>query len=233
MNLRVAVLAATASLLGVLHLAISRTGQRFLVGDLRTADAGFDVELALQAVDDDLEVQLAHPGDHDFACRLIGLHAERRILGHQLAETLPELLLVGLGLRLDRERDDGLRKVHRLEHDRLLLVADRVAGRDAFQADRCGDVTSVDFLDLFTLVGVHLQQATKPLALLLRRVEGRRSRGHDAGIHPNECQLTDERIGHDLERQRRERCVVRRLPFHDRVRPLIRIETFDRRHIHR
>ena len=62
-----AVLAAAAGLLGVLHLAVGRTRQRFLVGDLRTADARLDVELALEAVDDDLEVQLAHAGDDDFA----------------------------------------------------------------------------------------------------------------------------------------------------------------------
>ena len=69
MDLDVAVLAAAAGLLGVLHLAVGRAGQGFLVGDLRTADAGLDVELALQAVDDDLEVQLAHAGDDDFAGR--------------------------------------------------------------------------------------------------------------------------------------------------------------------
>ena len=41
-------------------MALGRRGERFLVGDLRLADAGFDAELALEAVDDDLEVQLAH-----------------------------------------------------------------------------------------------------------------------------------------------------------------------------
>jgi hypothetical protein len=134
-DLRVAVLAAAARLLGVLHLAVGRAGQRFLVGHLRAADARLDVELALQAVDDDLEVQLAHAGDDDLAGLLVGLDAERRVLGHQLPEADAELLLVGLRLRLDGERDDRLREVHRLEHDRVLLVADRVARRDALQAD--------------------------------------------------------------------------------------------------
>ena len=81
-----------------------------------------------------------------------------------------ELLLVGLGLRLDRERDDRLREVHRLEHDRVLLVAHRVAGRDALQADRRGDVARVDFLDFLALVRVHLQQAADALGALLGRV---------------------------------------------------------------
>ena len=118
MDLRVAVLAAAAGLLGVLHLAVGRTRQRFLVGHLRLADARLDAELALQAVDDDLEVQLAHAGDHDLAGLLVGLDAEGRVLGHQLRQADAELFLVALGLRLDRQRDDRLREVHRLEDDR-------------------------------------------------------------------------------------------------------------------
>ena len=220
-----AVLAAAAGLLGVLHLAVGRPRQRLLVGDLRTADARLDVELALQAVDDDLEVELAHPGDHDLAGLLIGLDPEGRVLRHQLAEPLTELLLVGLGLRLDGQRDDRLREVHRLEHDRVPLVADRVAGRDRLEADRRGDVARVDFLDLLALVRVHLQQAAETLGLLLGRVVDRRPGRHDARVDADERELTDERVGHDLEAQRRERRVVRRRPLDDRVRPLVRDRT--------
>src|SRR5207342_3547587 len=49
MNLHVAVLAAAAGLLRVLHLAVRRARQRFLVRDLRLADRRLDAELALQA----------------------------------------------------------------------------------------------------------------------------------------------------------------------------------------
>jgi hypothetical protein len=102
----VAVLTASASLAHVTPFAIRRTGERLLVGDLRLADARIDAELALQAVDDDFEVQLAHAADDDLAGLLVGVDAERRILRHQLGETLTELLLVALRLRLDRQRDD-------------------------------------------------------------------------------------------------------------------------------
>ncbi len=44
---------------------------RFLVGDLRPADIGADLELTDQAVDDDLEVQFAHPGDDRLAGFLV------------------------------------------------------------------------------------------------------------------------------------------------------------------
>ena len=111
--LRVAELAAAAGLANEAPVAFGRRGQRFLVSHLRLADAGLDAELALEAVDDDLEVQLAHAGDHDLAGLLVGADAEGRVFGHQLRHALAELFLVGLGLRLDGERDDRLRELHR------------------------------------------------------------------------------------------------------------------------
>src|SRR5262245_59623567 len=66
-------LTATAGLLRVAHLAIGRTRQRLLVSDLRLANARFDAELALQSVDDDLEVELAHAGDDDLTGLFVGL----------------------------------------------------------------------------------------------------------------------------------------------------------------
>ena len=234
-----AVLAAAAGLLGVLHFAVGRTGQRFLVSDLRLADRGLDAELALEAVDDDFEMQLAHARDDDLAGLLVGLHLEGRILGHQLLEADAELLLIGLGLGLDRERDDRLREVHRLEHDRMLLVAQRVAGRHALQADRRRDVARVDFLDLLALVRVHLQQAADALGALLRRVVDRRTGGEHARIDAEEGELTDERVGHDLERERGERRAVfrRTLDQHGvrivRIDLLVRVDAGDGRHVER
>ena len=134
--------------------------------------------------------------------------AEGRVFGHQLGHALAELFLVGLGLRLDGERDDRLREDHRLEDDRLLLVAQRVAGRHRLEADGRGDVAGVDFLDFFALVGVHLQQAADALGLALGGVDHRGARGQRARVDAEERELADERVGHDLERQRRERLLV-------------------------
>jgi hypothetical protein len=42
------------------------------VGHLRLADVGFDAELALHAVDDDFQVQLAHARDDGLATFFVG-----------------------------------------------------------------------------------------------------------------------------------------------------------------
>ena len=63
-------------------------------------------------------------------------------------------------------------------------------------------------MNLFALVGVHLDQASDALLAALGDVVDRVARVQLARIHADERQLTDERVGHDLEHQRGERLAV-------------------------
>src|SRR5262249_7051288 len=67
------------------------------VGNLRPADGGLDLELTLHAVDEHLEVQLAHAGDHGLAGLLVGPDVESRVLLGKTRERRGHLLLVDLG----------------------------------------------------------------------------------------------------------------------------------------
>ena len=204
-----AVLALAARLADELALdLVDALADGLAVRDLRTADIRVDLELAHHAVDEDLEVQLAHAGDDRLPGLLIGVHAERRIFLGQLAQRDAQLVLVGLRLRLDRDVDDGVRELHALEDDRLLVVAERVARARVLEPDRRADVAGAHLLDLLALVRVHLQQARHALALVLARVVDVRAGLQHARIHAEEGQPADERVGRDLERQRRERRVV-------------------------
>src|SRR5207247_11388050 len=63
-DLDVPVLAAAARLADELAFDVfDAPANRLAVGHLRPADIGVDLELPLHPVDDDLEVQLAHPAD--------------------------------------------------------------------------------------------------------------------------------------------------------------------------
>ena len=125
-----------------------------------------------------------------------------------LREGHAHLFLVGLRLGLDRDRDDRLGEVHRLEDDRGVLVADRVAGRDVPQADGRRDVAGPDLLDLLALVGVHLEQPADALAWSLGRVEDGGAGVEVPRVDAEEGELADEGVGHDLEDERREGRVV-------------------------
>ena len=113
----VAVLALAARLADEPAVALGRAADRLAIRDLRLADVGRDVELAHHAVDEDVEVQLAHAGDEGLGRLRVGVDAEGGILFGQALERDRELVLVGLGLGLDLDLDDRLGEGHRLEHD--------------------------------------------------------------------------------------------------------------------
>ena len=98
---------------------LDRPADRLAVGDLRAPDVGLDAELALHAVDEHLEVQLAHARDLGLAGLLVGPHLEGRVLLGEAAERDRHLLLVDLRLRLDRDLDHGLGEDDVLEVDRV------------------------------------------------------------------------------------------------------------------
>src|SRR5437660_564661 len=104
----------------------------------RRAYVRFHAELAIHAIDDDLQVQLAHPGDDGLAGFLVGAHAERRVLLREAVERHAHLLLIGLGLGLDCHVDHRFREHHLLEDDDLVRIAQGFTGGDVLQAYRSG-----------------------------------------------------------------------------------------------
>jgi len=228
----VAVLARAARLADepALHL-LDRAGCRLAVGHLGPADVGVDLELAHQAVDDDLEVQLAHPRDERLPRLLVGRDAEGRVLLGEPREALSELVLVALRLRLDGDRDHRVGERHRLEHDRRRLDGERVAGRRLLEPDGGGDLARADLLPLLAVVRVHLQDAPDPLGATARRVEHAVAGLHLAGVDAEVRELADVRVGHDLEDEGRERRVLRGRPRDLVVR--LRVGALDGRDVER
>jgi hypothetical protein len=123
----VTVLAVTTRLADEPALGFGLLRDGFAISDFGFSDVGLDLEFTLQTVDDDFEMELAHTGDDRLTRLFVRKGAERGILLSELLKTQPELVEVGLGLRLDGDRDDGLGKRHALEDDRIFLLAESVA----------------------------------------------------------------------------------------------------------
>ena len=158
-----AVLAASTGLADVLALRLRHLADGLAIRNLWLAHVGLHAKLAHHAIHQDFQVQFAHAGDDRLPAIRISRNFERRIFLRQLAQCDTHLFLVALRLRLDCNRDDRRRKLDRLEHDRIVLVADRIARGDVLHADARADIAGVDFADFLTLVGVHLQQASNAL----------------------------------------------------------------------
>ena len=144
-----------------MNLPSDSTG--FLIGlavrHLRLADVGFDAELALHAVDDDLQVQLAHAGNDGLARLFVGVHAERRVFLRQaIAAPCPSFP--------GRPWSSAPRPCEITGSGNTILssmmafsASQRVSPvMTSLQTDRRGDVAGAHFLDLLALVGVHLQR---------------------------------------------------------------------------
>src|SRR4029079_2664555 len=126
-----AVLAATTGLRDELALdPLDRPAEGLAVGDLRAADVRVHRELAHQAVADNLEVELAHPGDQRLAGLVVARDADGRVPRGEPLQACAELVLVGLGLRLDRDRDHRLGGIHKLElYPRRVVLKGGAPGR--------------------------------------------------------------------------------------------------------
>src|SRR5919197_2313648 len=208
---RVAVLAAAAGLTDEPAFdLLDRAPERLAVGDLRAADVRVHRELAQEAIDDDLEMELAHARDQGLAGFLVAPDAEGRVLLRQALQARRELVLVGLRLRLDRDGDDGIREVHRLEPDRGGVDRERVTGRRGLEADRRGDLAGADLVALLAVVRMHLEDPADPLRLAGGRVHYPVAGLDLAGVDAKISQLADVRVRHHLEDERREGLVVRR-----------------------
>ena len=120
-------------------------------------------------------------------------------------------------MALHRYADDRFREAHALQDHRIGRVAQGVAGLGIGQRDQRDDVAGARLFDRIGFLGEHLDHAADLLALAAGGVLHRGALGQHAGVHAHEGQRAVGVVD-DLERQRRERLVVRALALADRVR---------------
>jgi hypothetical protein len=188
-KLHLGILSAATGLLLMRVLVLGVVANGLTVGDLRFAHIRFDVEFALHALDDDLEMQFAHAGQNRLTSLGIGIHLQRRIFVDQLVDCDAQFLLVRLRPRLDRELNDGRGEIDGLERDRVTVGANRVARAGCLQTDGGTDVARENLLDFFTLVGVHLHQTADAFLLVLGRVQDRVAGAEPSRVNAEEAKL--------------------------------------------
>src|SRR5680860_641547 len=101
-------LPGAASLLLVGVVDIGTLGDRLAERHLRGADIGLHIELAPHAIDNDVEMQLAHALDDGLAGLMVDRNAERGIFLGETMQRDPKLLLVAFGLGLHRALDAAI-----------------------------------------------------------------------------------------------------------------------------
>ena len=153
-------------------------------------------------------MQLAHAADDRLAGVFVTMYAERWVFLGQRLQGTRELVLVGLGLRLDRHVDDRLGEVQALQDDRVVLVAEGVAGGRVLEPDQSDDVAGISDVVRLTMVGVHLDDPPDAFLAVACRVEDRVALGEHARIDAGEDELAEVLVSHDLERKGRKGLLV-------------------------
>ena len=205
----VTVLAAAAGLLDQLAFAASGLSDGLAVGDLRSAGVSLDLELAADAVDDDLQVEFTHSGNDRLPGFLVGLDHEGRILFGETAECHAQFFLVGFGTGFDGHRDDRFRESRGLENHVVVFGGEGIAGGDILDADHGGDVTGVAGVDVLMLVRLDLNQTADALGAAGAGIVNRVALADDAGINAEENQFANELVGPEFESEGNELFVVR------------------------
>ena len=156
LNFTMSVLTTSTGLLCIFVFLIDRLCKCLFVCNLRCSDVCFYLKFAEQTVNDDLKMKLAHSCDDRLSCLGIRVCTERRVFLGKLRKRLTHLALCILRLRLDRELDNGLRELHGLKDNRMLLITDRIAGRRKLKAYGSGYITGIHLIQFLSLVCMHL-----------------------------------------------------------------------------
>ena len=130
------------------------------------------------AVDEDLEVELAHPGDHGLAGVDVGADAERRILDRRARSSAwPSRAWSVVGRGLDDDADHRLGDVHRGRARSGRRGSHSVSPVVAVRPPTIAPIIAgLDLADVLAVVRVHPDQPADLLDLALGRVEHRRRR---------------------------------------------------------
>ena len=155
-------------------------------------------------------MQLAHTSNDSLAGLFIGVGLKGGVLFGQLCQRDAHLLVAGLGLRLNGNADNGLRELHGLQNDGMILITQSITSGGVLQTDNSRDITCIAAVDILAVIGVHLQDAAHTLLGVLHGVVDSGTCLNLAGVNTEVCQLTNERVGSDLESQSSKRSVVGR-----------------------
>ncbi len=152
------------------------TADRLAVRDMHVVGLDLDTELAGQLLGRDRQVRLAHPAQHGLMRLGIALDAQHRILLLQAMERVGELVLVGLALGVDRDREQRLGRGEHLDVDGSSLGTEHVAGGRVRELGDGRDVARRDLVHRVLLLAPHREELMHALVGLRARVREHRRR---------------------------------------------------------
>ena len=83
----------------------------------------------------------------------------------------------------------------------MLVITESITGGGELGGNDCRDITGVHLVNIGSVVCMHLHDTAETFVLTLGGVEYVRTGGDMTGVYAEEAELTNVRVGHDLERE--------------------------------
>ena len=156
-------LPVTAALLLELALGFGRTGDRLAVRDPHVVGFDLDSELAVQLLGRDGQVCLAHAAQHGLVRLGVAFDAQHRIFFLETVQRVRELVLVGLALGVDRDREQRFGRLQHFDIEGRALRRENVAGTSVRELGDGGDVAGGHVGDGVLILAAHDEQLVEAL----------------------------------------------------------------------
>ena len=158
----------------------------FAISYLRFTYVTFYFEFTVHTVNDDIQVKFAHTGDNSLTCFFISTNFESRIFFCQTSKSCTHFFLVSFCFRFNSNGDNWFREFHGFKNYRILFITKSITSSSIFQAYSCSDVASVNHVDFFTSVSVHLKNTADTFFLTFCGVENVGTGFQCTGVHTEE-----------------------------------------------
>ena len=162
-----------------------------------------DVEAASQPVDGHLDVNLAHSREELLPGLPVAVHPQRRVLLGEPAQARGHLLLVALGLRVDREAHHRLGEVDVRRLDRNFVVDEHVTRDDVLELRDSAEIADAQLVDLLVVLALQDEDLADPLLGMRARIDERRVVRDRSREDAETTDAARERIGDRLEDEHR------------------------------
>ena len=202
------ILSTSTGLFCIFVFLIHRFCKGFFVSNLRCAYVSLHLIFTQKSVYNDFQVKFSHTGNDGLACFRIRMRTESRIFFCQFCQSFTHLALPCFCLRLDSQLDNRFRELHRFKDNRMLLIANSIAGCRYFKSYCRCDITGINSIKLCPLIRMHLQDTSNTFFLIFRSIEYIRTGVHRTGINSEKCQLAHKRVSHNFKCQSGKRFVI-------------------------
>src|SRR6266487_18793 len=173
-------------------------GNGLAIGNPWSSHIRLNFEFTQQPVDNNIEMKFAHSPNNCLPCSFVGIHSESWVFFRQFAKGFTHLFLIGRTLWLNGNGNYGFRECNAFQNQ-CLGIAKSISCKAFFETQNCTNITGANVSHIFTMVGMHTDQATDTFLLAFRRILYCLSLTQDAGINANICQTTYIRVSNDFK----------------------------------